>query len=185
MITTADFTKGVVVKIDGNYWEIAEYQFVNPGKGSAFTRTKLRNLKDGRTMEQTYKSGENFEDVEFEKKDATFLYKDRKSGVFLTVKGNERVSIPLENLEHEIGYLKEKMELRLLYVEGECLKIELPKKVDLKVTEAPPGLKGNTAGAATKTVTVETGLKINVPDFINEGDIIRINTETDLYCERL
>lgn len=185
MITTVDFTKGMILKIDGNYWEITECQFVSPGKGSAFTRTRLKNLKDGRTMEQTYKSGENFEDVEYDKRDAVFLYKDRKNAVFAVGPKKERISLPLETVDDKLPYLKENTELEMMFAEGQCLTIMLPKKVNLKVVMAPPAMKGNTAGSATKTVTLETGLEINVPDFINEGDVIRINTEMGKYSERV
>jgi len=184
MISTSEFKKGVVLKLNNGYWEIADFQFVNPGKGSAFTRTKLRNLKDGRTMEQTYKSGEEFNEAEYEKRTGTYIYSDRKSSVFLNEK-NERISLPLEITQDKLGFMKEKMQVDLIYVEGECLKIELPKKVDMKVTESPPNLRGNTAGAVTKTVKIETGLTITVPAFIEEGDVIRINTETGEYSERI
>jgi len=184
-ITTADFKKGVILKIDGNYWEVADFQFVNPGKGSAFTRTVLKSLRDGRKVERTYKSGEEFEEVEYEKKEATYLYSDRKNTVFQIDSTKERISIALEVMEDKIGYLKANTPVEMAYAEGQCLEVILPAKVDLKVTESPPNVRGNTAGALTKTVEVETGLRLNVPAFIEEGDVIRINTITGEYSERL
>ncbi|MFA5165800.1 MAG: elongation factor P [Candidatus Paceibacterota bacterium] len=184
-VTTAEFERGMILKIDSNYWEISEFQFVNPGKGSAFTRTILKNLTDGRKLERTYKSGEEFEEVEYEKITAEFLYADRKSAVFLTEKKKERISIPLEIMGDKMGYLIPKTMVELMMVEGQYLDVLLPKKVDLKVTESPPNLRGNTAGAVTKTVKVETGLVITVPAFIEEGDVIRVNTEKGEYSERI
>lgn len=181
--TTSDFYKGMILKIDNAYWEIVDFQFVSPGKGSAFTRANLRNLETGKTVEKTYKSGETFEEVEFEKKEAEYIYADRKNAVFQQ-KG-ERISIPLEVMGEKMGYLIPKTMVDLAYVEGKCIDVHLPKKVNLKVTESPPNLRGNTAGAVTKSVTLETNLKLNVPAFIEEGDIVRVNTETGLYTERV
>lgn len=183
-VTTADFERGMILNIDNSYWEIVGFQFVNPGKGSAFTRTTLKSLRDGKKVERTYKSGETFDEAEYEKKEAKFLYKDRQNGVFQT-KDGQRINISLEALEDTLGYLIPNSEVEMLYVDGECLNVLLPKKVDLKVVESPPSVRGNSAGALTKTVTLETGLKISVPAFVSEGDIIRVNTEKGEYSERI
>jgi elongation factor P len=184
MVSTSDFEKGMVIKMDNEPWQIIDYQFVHPGKGSAFVRTTLKNLKTNKVLDKSFKSGERFEEVEFEYKKSTYLYKDRKNAVFSLKNTNERVSLPLENVENEIGYLKEQSLVDLIYIGGELSGLNIPKKVSLKVIEAPPAIKGDTVTGTTKTVTLETGLKINAPIFIKEGEIILVNTETGEYAGR-
>lgn len=183
MITTSDFTKGTIIKLNGSYYEITDYQSVNMGRRATFTRTTLKNLENGKTLQKSFRPGEELEEVDHDRRDAKFLYKDRKSAVFLADK--ERINVPLEVIEDNVLFLKENMELDLLFAEGKFLKIILPPKVELKVVSAPPAMKGNTAGAATKTVVLETGLEIVTPEFINEGDIIKVSTETKQYSERV
>jgi len=185
MVSTSDFEKGLVIEIEDQPWVIVDFQFVSPGKGAAFFRTKLKNLKTGKVVERTFKSGERFEEMEFEYKKATYLYHDRQNAVFSLKENNQRVSLPLINVENKIRYLKQNSEIDLIYIDNELMDINLPKKVNLKIIEAAPATKGNTATNAYKTVKVETGLEVNVPLFIKEGEIIRINTETGEYVERV
>lgn len=185
MITTSDFTKGTIIKLNGAYYEIGDYQSVNMGRRATFTRTTLKNLENGKILQKSFRPGEELEDIEYDKRKAVFLYKDRKNAVFLIGEKKERVNIPLEAIDDKILFLKENIELDMIFAENKCLTITLPPKVELKVTQAPPAMKGNTAGAATKTVILETGLEVTVPEFINEDDIIRVNTETKKYSDRV
>jgi len=184
MISTSDFGKGMVIKMDNESWQIVDYQFVHPGKGSAFVRTTLKNLKTNKVLDKSFKSGERFEEIEFEYKKATYLYKDRKNAVFSLKESKQRVSIPLQNVEREIQFLKQDSEIDLSYLDKELLSVNIPKKVSLKVVEAPPATKGDTVTGTTKTVTLETGLKVNAPIFIKEDETILVNTETGEYAGR-
>jgi len=184
MVSTSDFEKGMVIKMDNEPWQIIDYQFVHPGKGSAFVRTTLKNLKTNKVLDKSFKSGERFEEVEFEYKKALYLYKDRKNAVFSLKNNGQRVSLPLENVENEVAYLKEQAVIDLIYIGGELSGLNIPKKVALKVIEAPPAIKGDTVTGTTKTVTLETGLKVNAPIFIKEGETILVNTETGEYAGR-
>ncbi len=183
MITTSNFTKGTIIKLNGSYFEITDYQSVNMGRRATFTRTTLKNLENGKTLQKSFRPGEELEDIDYDKRKAVFLYKDKKNAVFMI--DNERVNISLEAVDDKILLLKEKMELDMIFAEDKCLNIMLPPKVELKVIQAPPAMKGNTAGAATKTIILETGLEVITPEFINEGDIIRVNTETKKYSDRV
>jgi|YelNatPaOPRAMG01_1025707.scaffolds.fasta_scaffold00696_22 elongation factor P len=184
MISTNDFSKGIVIAINNEPWQIIDYQFVNPGKGAAFTRTKLKNLKNGKVIEKAFRSGERFEEVELEYKKAIYLYHDRQNAVFQLKENNQRVSLPLEIASESIKWLREKADVDLIYIDGRLSNVNLPKKVSLKVIEAPPAIKGDTATGAFKTVKLETGVEVKVPIFIKEGEIIRVNTETGEYTER-
>jgi len=135
-------------------------------------------------LDKSFKSGDHFEEIEFEYKKAVYLYKDKKNAVFSLKKSNQRVSLPLENVENEVAYLKEKSNIDLIYIGGELSGLNILKKVSLKVIEAPPAIKGDTVTGSTKTVTLETGLKVNAPIFIKEGETILVNTETGEYAGR-
>ena len=184
MINSNNFEKGMIIKIDNNPWQILEVSFLHLGRGGAITQTKLKNIKSGKIKEQAFKGAEKFEELEIETKLVNFLYCDKKNAVFVNNQ-KERFSITLEKCQNEIIFLKNNSEVKLLYLEDEFLKIQLPPKVDLKVTEAPPAIKGDTATSANKIITLETGLIINAPIFIKEGDTVRVNTETKEYAERV
>jgi len=184
MVSTSNFEKGMVIKMDNEPWQIVDFQFVHPGKGSAFVRTTLKNLKTNKVLKKSFKSGERFEEIEFEYKKAIYLYKDRKNAVFNLKDNSQRISLPLENVEQKIIYLKEKSNIDLIYIGGELSGLNILKKVSLKVIEAPPAIKGDTVTGSTKTVTLETGLKVNAPIFIKEGETILVNTETGEYAGR-
>ena len=184
MISTSDFEKGIILKIDTQPWMIVDFDFMNPGKGGAVYRTRLKNLKTGSVVERTFKSGETFEEIEQERKNAKYLYSDRRNSVFLVEENNQRVSVPIETAQEKVKYLKPNSELELIYLEGELISISIPIKVDLKVVEAEQAVRGNTATNVMKKVKVETGLELNAPMFIESGDTIRINTDTGQYIER-
>jgi elongation factor P len=183
MISATDFERGMVIKVSGEPYLILDHQFVKPGKGAAFVRATLKHIKSGKVLEKTFKSQERFEELELNYKKGTYLYSDRQNSVFLQ-EDNKRVSLPLQLTQDKIVYLKEKSEVQLVYLEDELIDVKIPIKVKLKVIEAPPGVKGNTVSGAMKQVKLETGLIINVPIFIEEGDEIIINTETGEYVER-
>jgi elongation factor P len=185
MISTSDFTKGIILNIDGSPWLLADFSYMNPGKGGAVYRTKLKNLKTGKFIERTFKSGEEFEAMEKEYKDATYLYSDRKNSVFLTKNDKQRISITLEVAQEKVKFLIQNSEVRLLYVNNELLSVDIPVKVELKIIEAEQAVKGNTATNVMKKAKVETGVEIDVPMFIEQGDTVSINTETGEYSERV
>ncbi|MFH1401760.1 MAG: elongation factor P [Parcubacteria group bacterium] len=185
MISTSDFEKGMILKIDSQPWMIADFSFMNPGKGGAVYRMKLKNLKSGNFIERTFKSGEEFETMELEYKKATYLYSDKRNSVFLVPDANQRISLPLETVQDKIGFIKQNSEVKLMYVDAELLSVEIPIKVELRVIEAEQAIKGNTATNTLKKIKVETGIELDAPMFIETGDVIRINTETGKYAERV
>ncbi len=183
MVSTSEFKKGMVIEVGGEPYLILDYQFVKPGKGTAFVRTTLKHVKTKKVLEKSFRSQERFEELDLDYKKVSYLYSDRQNSVFLD-KNNQRISVPLEMTREKIPYLKSKSEVQLVYLEDELIDVKIPIKIALKVVEAPPAIKGDTVTGATKTVTLETGLKINVPIFIKEGEEIMVNTETNEYVER-
>ena len=182
-INSSNLEKGILIKVDGEVWEVLNKEFFKPGKGAPVIRTKLKNISTGKTKEVNFRNNEEFPVVELEIKSAKFLYCDRHSVVF-ELENKERVNLPLEEVEDKIKYLSQNSEANILFLEEKPFALQLSPKVSLKVVEAPPALKGNTVSGATKTVKLETGLKINVPIFISEGEKIIVNTETGEYVER-
>jgi len=183
MVSTSEFKKGMVIEVEGEPYLILDYQFVKPGKGTAFVRTTLKHVKTKKVLEKSFRSQERFEEFDLDYKKVSYLYSDRQNSVFLD-KNSQRISVPLEMTREKIPYLKSKSEVQLVYLEDELIDVKIPIKIALKVVEAPPAIKGDTVTGATKTVTLETGLKINVPIFIKEGEEIMVNTETNEYVER-
>ncbi|HOK17389.1 MAG TPA: elongation factor P [Candidatus Paceibacterota bacterium] len=183
MVSTSEFKKGMVIEVEGEPYLILDYQFVKPGKGTAFVRTTLKHVKTKKVLEKSFRSQERFEELNLDYKKVSYLYSDRQNSVFLD-KNNQRISVPLEMTKDKIVYLKPKSEVQLVYLEDELIDVKIPIKITLKVVESPPAIKGDTVTGATKTVTLETGLKINVPIFIKEGEEIVVNTETNEYVER-
>jgi elongation factor P len=183
-ITTANFKKGIFIEFRGEPNQITEFQFVNPGKGSAFVRAKLKSLKTGKVIEFTYKSGESVEELPISTREMQYLYKENDSYVFMDNFSYEQFNISAGLLEDFIKYLKPNDAYQVLVYGEEAVGIRFPKKVWLKVTDAEEGAKGNTSTGATKTVGVETGATVTVPLFIKQGDTIGIDPETGAYLER-
>lgn len=183
-ITTANFKKGIFIEFRGEPSQITDFQFVNPGKGSAFVRAKLKSVKTGKVIEFTYKSGESVEELPIVTREMQYLYKENNVYVFMDNVSYEQYSIPESLLEEYVVYLKANDTYQILVYGDNAVGIRFPKKVWLTVTEAGDGAKGNTATGATKTVVVETGAVITVPLFIKTGDIIGIDPETGAYVER-
>jgi len=185
MIPVSELRKGVTFEADGQLWRVLEYDHYKPGRGNAMIRTKLRNLRTGATINRTFLSGDRVQEVRLEHKTVQYLYNDGDYYHFMDVETYEQPALPAEVLRDVIPYLKEGITLELELYEGEPIGIELPITVDLKVVEAPPGYAGDTATSATKEVTLETGLKLQVPLFIKAGDIVRVDTRTGEYLTRV
>jgi elongation factor P len=183
-ISTSDFKKGIYIEFKNEPHQIVEFQHVNPGKGSAFVRTKLKSTKTGRVQEFTYKSGETVIEYLVETKEMQYLYKQGEEFVFMDNQSFEQIEVPEKLIGDFKVYMKANDIYQLLIHEDAAIGIRLPKKVRLTVTEADEGTKGNSVSGATKTVVVETGAVITVPLFIKQGDVIAIDPETNSYLER-
>jgi len=184
MISTSDFKTGLTIEYDGKLFSIIEFQHVKPGKGPAFVRTKLRNLRSGAVIDKTFSAGEKMERAHIEKSSMQFSYPMGDVYVFMNNETYEQMEIPVKQIEHEKNFLLENMEVKVMQYGGELLGVEVPEKVTLEVTECEPGVKGNTASNATKSATVSTGYSLQVPLFVNEGDKLVINTSTGAYVSR-
>jgi len=183
-ITTAQFSKGMFLEFKGEPAQIVDLTFVNPGKGSAFVRTKLKSLKTGKVQEFTYKSGESATEVLINTREMQFLYKEGENYIFMDNQSYEQYPVSSMMLGGYVNYLKPNDIYQLLVHDEDIVGIRFPKKVHLKVTEADEGAKGNTVSGATKTVVVETGAVIAVPLFIKQGELIAIDPESGEYLER-
>ena len=186
MADTTNLQKGVTIRKDNKLWFVTEVFFVSPGKGSAFFRTKLKEVGTGKVIEHTFKSGENIDLVETERKNASFLYKDGDFFVFMDDENYEQYYLEEAQLESNISkFIKEEIKVIIFFAEGHPVMTTFHKtKLPFKVIDAPPGLKGDTATNTTRAVTLETGAQIQAPLFIKEGEVIIVNVEKEEYCER-
>lgn len=184
MISTTEFRTGITFELDGDVVQVVEFQHVKPGKGAAFVRCKLRSVKTGSVIEKTFRPGEKFPKAHIERKEMQYLYKEGDSWVFMDTETYEQVSILESSLEDAPKYLKENMTTGILFYQGQVIGMDLPKQVELKVVETEPGVKGDTATGGTKGATLETGVTVQVPFFINEGDVLIIDTRTGEYVSR-
>lgn len=184
MITTNDFKTGLTIQHEGNLFVVLEFLHVKPGKGSAFVRSKLRNLRSGAVIEKTWRAGEKVETAMIEKNKMQYLYANGDMHVFMNNETYEQIEIPQENITEQLNFLKEMMEVNVITFEREILGVDLPEKVALKVVEAAPGVKGNTVTNATKDAILETGYKLQVPLFIEVDDEIIVNTQTGKYSTK-
>ncbi|MBN1797171.1 MAG: elongation factor P [Spirochaetales bacterium] len=185
MIKAGSIAKGMFILIKGDPYQVAEREFVNPGKGSAFVRLKLKNLKTGQVLKQVNKSQETLEDIEVNNKSFQFLYSDDSGYHFMDTETYEQIVVPKEGAEDRQYFLKEGEEYQLVLWENTPIEISLPYKMVFEVTEAEHAIKGDTVSGGSKPVTTETGLQVKVPLFIKKGDKILINTETKEYLERV
>ena len=183
-ITTSDFTKGGFIEFKNEPHQIVDFQHVNPGKGSAFVRTRLKSLKSGKVQEFTYKAGDSVEELPVETHEMQYLYPEGDDFVFMDNFTYDQATVSKGLIGEFIKYLKANDTYQVLLHEGEAVGIRIPKKIRLKVTEADEGARGNTVSGGTKTVVVETGAKVTVPLFIKEGEMIAIDPETGSYVER-
>jgi len=185
MIVAGDFKNGVTFELDGQVFQVVEFQHVKPGKGAAFVRTKLKNVITGATIEKTFNPTDKMPKAHIERKDMQYLYNDGDLYYFMDVENYEQMPLSKDNVGDALKFVKENMIVKILSFKGNVFGIEPPTFVELEVTETEPGFKGDTATGATKPATVETGATIKVPLFVNQGDIIRIDTRTGEYMERV
>jgi len=184
MISTSDFKTGMTIEYDGNIYQILDFQHVKPGKGQAFVRTKLKNLRKGTTIEYTFSAGEKMEQATIEKRKMQYLYFADNRYTFMDMETYEQIELPAENLEYEKNFMLEGMEVTIVDYQGEILGVNLAEKVVLEVVECDPNVKGNTAANVTKDAVLETGFRIQVPLFIEVGDKIIVNTIDGKYSSR-
>ena len=185
MAKSLDISKDVVIREGAELYLVTEFQHVNPGKGSAFTRCRMKNIRTGRTVEQTYKDADIVDIVDVERRRMQYLFADQSGYTFMDTGDYEQVMIPRSMLEDRVGYLKEGQVVHVIMFAHVPVTVALPRKISLKVTESAPAVKGDTAGGhVTKEAIVETGMKVAVPMFIKEGDVIVVNTDTGAYVER-
>lgn len=185
MPSTSDFRPGLVIKYNNEPWTVIEFQHVNPGNWRAFVRTKLKNLKSGKVIENRFRAGEAIEIVRIERKEFQFLYRDGSGYVFMDKETYEQLSVMEEQLGDGAHFLKDGESVDILFNGTDITGVELPITVELSVTETVPGVRGDSANAGTKPARVETGATVNVPLFINEGDVVKIDTRTGDYIERV
>jgi elongation factor P len=183
-IKAGNISKGMFIMFRGNPCEVTKAEFYHPGKGSAVNRLKLRNLKTGNTMDFTYKTGEQVEYLEVNSQEMQYLYHDTSEVVFMDPRSYEQVTLPLNLFEGKLGYLTPDIKVYVQMYDDEPLDVALPPKVKLKVTESPDAVAGNRVNAPKKTVVMETGLEVQAPIFIKEGEILIIDTETGEYVSR-
>ena len=185
MADTSDFRTGFTMRHKNDLWSIMEFQHVKPGKGPAFVRTKLKGVTSGKVVEETFRAGEKVEEVRLEKRDYQYLFNDGEMYTFMNMETYEQVELAQEVLGDVPLYIKESDVCSVLLHEGKPLLVEAPLTVELKVTQTDPGLRGDTAQGGTKPATMETGLVVQVPLFIEEGEVLKIDTRTGKYMGRV
>jgi elongation factor P len=185
VIDTSDFRKGLKIEVDGEPFEIVEFQHVKPGKGSAFVRTSIRSLLTGRVLQPTFKSGDKVGKPDIEDKEMQFLYQQGEDYYFMDTKNYEQTFLSEKVLGDAKSFLKENINASILFYNGKAIGVTLPNSVDLKVTKCDPGVRGDTVSGAMKPATLETGYTVQVPLFINEGDVLKIDTRDGKYLTRV
>lgn len=186
MISTTDFKKGKKILFNNAPYMVLDYVSVKPGKGGAYIRTKMKNMLTGLVHEETFRSGEKFEQPNLENKDMQYLYEDNGLYNFMDTETFEQFSFNKDQIEEALNFLKEQEIFNIIYFNERPISVTPPMFMELKVTETPPGVRGNSAqGGVTKPATLETGLVLPVPLFVNEGDILKIDTRTNEYIERI
>jgi elongation factor P len=185
MYENADFKKGLKIMCEGQPYTILDFQHVKPGKGNQFTRTKMRNLLTGQLLERTFKSGERFEVPDVANREMSFLYKDDNGYTFMDKENFEQINLNDSEVGDSKNYLIENLEVVILFYNERPVSVDVPKAVNLRVVETAPGFKGNTVTGATKPATLETGLVVHVPMHISEGDLLRVDTSSGDYVERV
>jgi elongation factor P len=185
MISASEFRNGSTFELDGNVFKVVEFQHVKPGKGAAFVRTRLKNVITGAVIERTFNPSDKMPKAQIERKDMQYLYNDDTLFYFMDTETYEQMPLNKEHLGDALKYVKENMIVKVLSYKGEVFGVEPPTFVELEVTETDPGFKGDTATGGTKPAIVETGASIQVPLFVNIGDVVRIDTRTDTYMERV
>lgn len=184
MISSNDFRPGTTIEYDGSIWRVIEFMHVKPGKGAAFVRTKLKNIRTGSVKEMTFRAGEKVPRARIENRQMQYLYNDGGSYTFMDTETFEQLPVSAEQLEYEINFLKENMNCVVVLYEGQPIGVDLPNTVELEVKETEPGIRGDTATGGSKPATLETGYVVQVPFFINIGDRLIIDTRSGQYVSR-
>ncbi|WEK55589.1 MAG: elongation factor P [Candidatus Cohnella colombiensis] len=184
MISVNDFKTGLSIEVDGDIFSVTDFQHVKPGKGAAFVRSKLKNLRNGNVVEKTFRAGETVARAQIENRAVQYLYNSGSDYTFMDNETFDQFELTKKQLEWEVNFLIENMTVNISNYKGEIIGINIPNSVDLKVVETEPGIKGNTATGATKSAKLETGYSVQVPLFINEGDVLSIDTRDGKYLSR-
>ena len=184
MISSNDFRTGTTIELDGQVWRVVEFLHVKPGKGSAFVRTKLKSVQSGNVVEKTFRAGESIQQAILEKSNLQHTYVESGDYVFMDMINFEETRLSIEQIGKGAKYLKEGIEVNVIYYNGKVLEVELPISITLKVTETDPGVKGDTASGGTKPAILETGAQVMVPLFISVGEMIKVDTRNDSYLGR-
>jgi elongation factor P len=185
MSAISEFRRGMAIRFNNDVWVITEFQHVTPGNWRAMVRTKLKNAKTGRVLENTFRMTDQIEEVRLEDKEMQYLYTSDDDLCFMDMESYEQIDIPMEILGDQKRFLKEGNMIRILFLEGNAISAELPLSLEFKVTEAEPGVKGDSAKNIMKNAIIETGAKVQVPLFVNAGDVLKIDTRTGKYLERV
>ena len=184
MISSNDFRTGTTIELDGQVWRVVEFLHVKPGKGSAFVRTKLKSVQSGNVVEKTFRAGESVQQAILEKSNLQHTYVESGDYVFMDMTSFEETSLSVEQIGKGAKYLKEGMEVNVIFHNGKVLEVELPISITLKVIETDPGVKGDTASGGTKPAILETGAQVMVPLFISVGEMVKVDTRNDSYLGR-
>lgn len=185
MASTADFKNGLTIEFDGQVYQIIESQHVKPGKGGAFVRTRMRNMRNGSVLERTFRAGEKIEIARIERRALQFLYHTGDDYVFMDNESFDQMTLEESQLGPQVKFLKDNLDVMIITHNGNILGVELPDTIEARVVQTDPGLKGDTASGGSKPATIETGAVITVPLFVNEGDMIRVDTRSEKYIERV
>jgi elongation factor P len=184
-VDTSQFRNGLKIELDGEPFVMTYFQHVKPGKGGAFVRTKVKNLRTGRVLDRTFRSGEKVESADVEDKKMQYLYRDGEQLIFMDNQSYEQVPFSTDQVGDALKFLQENLDVDVLFWRGKPINIELPAFIETEITECEPGVKGDTASGATKPATIETGAVVQVPLFIKEGERIRVDTRSGAYVERV
>ncbi len=183
-VSTAEFKKGLKIQFDGQPYTIVDFQHVKPGKGGAFVRTKLKHMRQGRVIDNTFRAGEKVELVDFEDKHMQYLYKDDRYH-FMDTETYDQISLSAEEVGDARDFLKENTDVDILFIDGSPVTVELPTFMELAITKTDPGMRGDTASGGSKPATLESGAVVQVPLFLNEGDIVKVDTRSAEYLGRV
>ncbi|RSL30964.1 elongation factor P [Salibacterium salarium] len=184
MISVNDLKTGLTVEVENDIWTVVDFQHVKPGKGAAFVRTKLRSLRSGNIQEKTFRAGEKINRAHIENRKMQYLYSSGETHTFMDNETFDQLELTSGQIEYELNFLKENMEIKIMSYGAETLGLELPNNVELEVAETEPGIKGDTASGGTKPAILETGFKVQVPFFVNEGDKLVVDTRKGEYVSR-
>ena len=183
-VSTAEFKKGLKIQFDGAPYTIVDFQHVKPGKGGAFVRTKLKHMRLGRVIDNTFRAGEKVELVDFDEKRMQFLYKDDRYH-FMDLDTYDQISLSAEEVGEARDFLKENTEVEILFIESSPVTVELPNFIEIRIAKTDPGIRGDTASGGSKPATLETGAVVQVPLFLNEGDVVKVDTRSGEYLGRV